>query len=70
MKISMKEYNLDYFKSKDLYTWDEITDIILDMECEIHQLRAKLNDIENDIEDNYQKIPVSKQVEVSDRDFI
>ena len=70
MKIDMSEYNLDWFKKKDLYTWDEITDIILDMECEIHQLRAKLNDIESDIEDNYERVSVSKQVEVSDRDFI
>lgn len=70
MKIDMSKYNLDWFKKKDLYTWDEITDIILDMECEIHQLRAKLNDIERDIEDNYERIPVLKQVGVSDRDFI
>ena len=70
MKISMKEYNLDWFKSKDLYTWEEITDIILDMEREIYGLRAKMDDILQDVEDNYVRVSVAKQVEVSDRDFI
>lgn len=70
MKISMKEYNLDWFKSKDLYTWEEITDIILDMEREIYGLRAKMDDILQDVEDNYERVSVAKQVEVSDRDFI
>lgn len=70
MKISMKEYNLDWFKSKDLYTWEEITDIILDMEREIYQLRDILDTIKQDVEDNYERVSVAKQVGVSDRDFI
>lgn len=70
MKISMKEYNLDRFKSKDLYTWEEITDIILDMEREIYQLRDVLDIIKQDVEDNYVRVSVAKQVGISDRDFI
>ena len=66
----MKEYNLDWFKSKDLYTWEEITDIILDMEREIYQLRDVVDIIKQDIEDNYVRVSVAKQVGVSDRDFI
>ena len=70
MKISMKEYNLEYFKSKDLYSWDEIIEVITDMEIDMVNLKDKITDLELDLESNYERIPVSKQVEVSDRDFI
>lgn len=43
MQINMKEYNLDYFQQKDLYTWDEIIDIIKDMEIELIELKEKLD---------------------------
>ena len=70
MKISMKEYNLEYFKSKDLYSWDEIIEVITDMEIDMVNLKDKITDLELDLESNYERIPVSKQVGVSDRDFI
>lgn len=70
MKISMKEYDLDYFKSKDLYTWDEIIEIIEEMERDMFMLNDRIDMLESDIKDNYERIPLSKQVEVSDRDFI
>ena len=34
MKIVMKDYNLKSFKEKDVYSWDEILDIIQDLEGE------------------------------------
>lgn len=70
MKISMKEYNLDYFKSKDLYTWDEIIEIIEEMERDMFMLNDRIDMLESDIRDNYERVSVAKQVEVSDRDFI
>lgn len=70
MKISMKEYNLDYFKSKDLYTWDEIIEIIEEMERDMFMLNDRIDMLESDIKDNYERVSVAKQVEVSDRDFI
>ena len=70
MKISMKEYNLDYFKSKDLYTWDEIIEIIEEMETDMVTLNDRIDMLESDIKDNYERVSVAKQVGVSDRDFI
>lgn len=70
LKINMKEYNLDYFKSKDLYTWNEIIEIIEEMERDIFILHDRVEELESDIKDNYVRVSVAKQVEVSDRDFI
>lgn len=41
MKIDMKEYNLESFKLKDLYTWEEIIDIIYDLEYQIETLQEE-----------------------------
>ena len=56
MQINMKDYNLDSFKEKDLYSWDEIIE--------------KIEDLEQDIESNYTPVSISKQVGISDSDFI
>jgi len=55
----MKELNLKHFNKKDLYEWEEIVDIIEEMENEIETLNEKINEIENDIESNYKRIPMS-----------
>ena len=46
MEISFKKYNLDYFKDKDLYTWDEIIEKIEDMEFEVRYLRKIIKEKE------------------------
>ena len=46
MQINMKEYNLEYFKEKDLYTWDEIISKIEEMESSIHYLTEKIEEYE------------------------
>ena len=46
MKISMKEYRLERFKEKDLYDWDEIINIIQDMEADINKLSEELEDLQ------------------------
>ena len=42
--INFKNYNLEHFKEKDLYTVEEIVSIIEDMECTIHTLQEKLEE--------------------------
>lgn len=70
MKIVMKDYNLKSFKEKDVYSWDEILDIIQDLESEKFRLEEELEDLKQDMEENYKKIPANEQYEVFDDDFI
>lgn len=70
MEIIMKEYNLKSFKEKDVYTWDEILDIIQDLESEKFRLEEELEDLKQDVEENYKRIPVEEQYEIYDNDFI
>ena len=70
MKIVMKEYNLKSFKEKDVYNWEEILDIIQDLESEKFRLEEELEDLKQDMEENYKRISVNEQYEVYDDDFI
>lgn len=70
MKIVMKEYNLKSFKEKDVYTWNEILDIIQDLESEKFRLEEELEDLKEDMDENYKRIPANEQYEVFDDDFI
>lgn len=70
MEINMKNYNLESFKEKDIYSWEEIISIIEDLECELHIKEEKIEELENDLESNYKKISLSEQYDISDRDFI
>ena len=63
MKIVMKDYNLKSFKEKDVYSWDEILDIIQDLESEKFRLEEELEDLKQDMEENYKRIPVEEQYE-------
>ena len=38
MKIVMKEYNLDAFKEKDVYDWEEIIAVLEEQESKIKEL--------------------------------
>ena len=70
MEINMKNYNLESFKEKDIYSWEEIISIIEDLECELHTKEEKIEELENDLEINYKKISLAEQYDISDRDFI
>lgn len=70
MEINMKNYNLESFKEKDIYSWEEIISIIEDLECELHIKEEKIEELENDLESNYKKVPLAEQYDISDRDFI
>lgn len=70
MKIVMKEYNLKSFKEKDVYSWDEILDIIQDLESEKFRLEEELEDLKEDMDENYKRKPISEQYVVHNNDFI
>lgn len=70
MKIFMKDYNLNSFKEKDLYSWEEIISKIEDLENELYIKKEELENIKQDLEDNYTRIAISKQVDIDDNDFI
>ena len=67
MNIVMKEYNLESFQDKDVYTWDEIISRIEDLEAELHTEREKREDLERDMQDNYRKVSIEEQIDYSDR---
>lgn len=67
MNIVMKEYNLESFQDKDIYTWDEIINRIEDLEAELHTEREKREDLERDMEDNYRKVTVEEQIDYNER---
>lgn len=70
MKIVMKDYNLQSFKEKDVYSWDEILNIIQDLESAKFRLEEELEDLKQDMEENYKRIPVNEQYEIYDHDFV
>lgn len=69
MKIVMKDENLKHFLNKDIYEWEEILEIIEEMEDEIETLKKEKTDLEDDIRDNYKPISYAEQIGYSERDF-
>ena len=67
MEINMKGYNLENFKDKDLYTWEEIISKIEDMESEISRLNEENEEIKRDVEDNYKRLSQEYQIEFDER---
>lgn len=67
MEINMKGYNLENFKDKDIYTWDEIISKIEDMESEIYRLNEENEEIKRDVEDNYKRLSQEEQIEFDER---
>ncbi len=47
MEINMKDYNLESFKDKDLYTWDEIISVIEDLEAQIEALQEEVDNLKD-----------------------
>ena len=67
MEINMKGYNLENFKDKDIYTWEEIISKIEDMESEICRLNEENEEIKRDVEDNYKRLSQEEQIEFDER---
>ena len=62
MKINMKEYNLKSLREKDIYTWEELIDIIQNLEDTIEYQQEEIENLKQDIEDNYK--PISREEEI------
>ena len=59
MEINMKGYDLESFKKKDIWTWDEIVSTIEELEGEIEDLKDEIRELKNPEgweEDRYEDI--------------
>ena len=70
MEINMKPYNLESFKEKDIYTWEEIINTIENLECDLHTKEEELENLQKDLKDNFKRISISEQVGINNNDFI
>ena len=70
MEIVMKGYNLESFKDKDIYTWEEIISVIETLEAQIYEANETITKLTSDMEDNYKRIEVKDQIDVYDNSFI
>lgn len=59
----------EYFNQADTISISDLIDAVDNLIYEKHCLEEEIEDIKQDIQDNYKPIPYSKQVEVSDKDF-
>lgn len=45
MEINMKPYNLEAFSERDLYTWDDIIDVLEEQECIIKKQEKLIEEL-------------------------
>ena len=73
-KITFTDYEALYDKDPDVETVivfeEAINSMLEDLICEIDRLEEKYEDLQQDLQDNYKRIPASEQVGVTDRDFM
>lgn len=60
----------EIFDNKDLVTIEEMLIKIIDLNEELEYTQEKFEDFKRDVEDNYKRIPVEEQLDISDRDFL
>lgn len=60
----------NYEIENNLLPLENVMGIVEDLLSEINSLGEKLEDLENDVRENYRPIPVSEQYGISDEDFI
>lgn len=59
-----------YFDEKDFYSIAELIAIIEDIDSDKERLEEELEDLKQDIEDNYKPITPEEMYGISDKDFI
>ena len=74
-KITLTDYEAQYTKDPDDdYVWilseSVMNDILDNLVYELDHQIEMYEDLKQDREDNYRRIPVSEQVGISDKDFI
>lgn len=70
MDIVMKDYDLECFEDKDIYTWEEIIEIIEELISDKHRLEEELEDLKEDMACNYKKISYDEMYDINDSYFI
>lgn len=51
-------------------TSDNVLAMLEDLICEIEHWKEKYEDFQEDVKSNFERVPVSRQVQISDNDFI
>lgn len=73
-KLTYDLGELKAFKNYGVYDLVKYIDTLLgrneELEAEVKNLKEEINNIEQNIKDNFRPIPVAEQVGISDRDFI
>ena len=67
--INVKECNNEIFK-KDLYTPEELIEIIEDLQNQIDDLREEKKEFEQQVEDNYRPLSAYELTGMTVRDFV
>lgn len=60
----------DIYKNKDFISLEEIICDYQEKLWEVQDLEEKIEKMEKNIQENYKRIPIAEQVEISDDDFI
>lgn len=66
--INVKDCNNEIFK-KDLYTVDELIEIIEDLKYQIENLQEEKKEFEQQVEDNYRPLSAYELTGMSESDF-
>lgn len=70
MKEIQEITQTDYELLGEFLPVDSVDNIIDDLLCEIHHLQEKIQDMEQNIEDNFRPISLKEQINYNERDFI
>lgn len=57
-------------KEQVLITSDTVENMLEDLICEIERLHEQIEDMEQDIKENYKRVPAAEQVGIRNSDFI
>ena len=66
--INVKDCNNEIFK-KDLYTVDELIEIIEDLKYQVEDLQKENEELKQQIEDNYRPLSAYELTGMSESDF-
>lgn len=64
-KITMNDYDA----TGDFIPSESIEPMLEDLILEIEHLEEKYEDLERDLEDNYERVPYIRQIDYNERDF-
>ena len=72
-KITLTDYEIRWFDAENIDGYidsSSLFDMVEDLLLEVERLNEEIEDMKQDIEENYKPIPYAEQVGISDRDFL